>query len=169
MGMSVAYGPGDDDESIRVIHRAHELGVTFLDTADMYGPHTNEELLGSVLAGRRDEVVIATKFGNEIGEDGKGTGRVNGRPDYLRGQIDGSLRRLGTDHVDLYYQHRVDPTVPIEDTVGAMARLVEQGKVRFLGLCEAGPETARPAAGHRTGPPGQHGADRLELDSRAGR
>ena len=116
----------------------------------MYGPHTNEELLGSVLHGRRDEVVLATKFGNEIGPDGRGTGRVNGRPDYLRGQIDGSLQRLGTDHVDLYYQHRVDPDVPIEETWGALGELVTAGKVRYLGISEAAPETIRRA--HATAP-----------------
>ncbi|GLZ46221.1 oxidoreductase [Actinomycetospora sp. NBRC 106375] len=150
MGMTFAYGGQDDTESRATIERALELGVTFLDTADMYGPHTNEELLGSVLAGRRDEVVLATKFGNEIGPDGKGTGRVNGRPDYLRGQIDGSLARLGTDHVDLYYQHRVDPDVPIEETWGALGELVAAGKVRYLGISEAAPETIRRA--HATAP-----------------
>ncbi|MDD7969459.1 aldo/keto reductase [Actinomycetospora lemnae] len=150
MGMTFAYGGQDDTESRATIERALELGVTFLDTADMYGPHTNEELLGSVLAGRRDEVVLATKFGNEIGPDGKGTGRVNGRPEYLRGQIDGSLQRLGTDHVDLYYQHRVDPEVPIEETWGAMGELVTAGKVRYLGISEAAPDTIRRA--HATAP-----------------
>jgi aryl-alcohol dehydrogenase-like predicted oxidoreductase len=150
MGMTFAYGGQDDRESRATLERAIELGVTLFDTADMYGPHTNEELLGSVFAGRRDEVVIATKFGNEIGADGKGTGRVNGRPDYLRGQIDGSLRRLGTDHVDLYYQHRVDPDVPIEETWGAMGELVEAGKVRYLGISEAAPDTIRRA--HATAP-----------------
>ena len=148
MGMTFAYGGQDDTESRATIERALELGVTFLDTADMYGPHTNEELLGSVLSGlssQRDEVTLATKFGNEIGADGKGTGRVNGRPDYLRGQIDGSLRRLGTDHVDLYYQHRVDPDVPIEETWGALGELVSAGKVRYLGISEAAPETIRRA------------------------
>ena len=151
MGMTFAYGGQDDTESRATIERALELGVTFLDTADMYGPHTNEELLGSVLVpARRDEVTLATKFGNEIGADGKGTGRVNGRPDYLRGQIDGSLRRLGTDHVDLYYQHRVDPDVPIEETWGALGELVDAGKVRYLGISEAAPETIRRA--HATAP-----------------
>ncbi|CAA9289694.1 MAG: Oxidoreductase, aldo/keto reductase family [uncultured Actinomycetospora sp.] len=150
MGMTFAYGGQDDTESRATLERALELGVTFLDTADMYGPHTNEELLGSVLSRRRDEVTLATKFGNEIGADGQGTGRVNGRPDYLRGQIDGSLQRLGTDHVDLYYQHRVDPEVPIEETWGALGELVEAGKVRFLGISEAAPETIRRA--HATAP-----------------
>lgn len=153
MGMTFAYGGQDDTESRATIERALELGVTFLDTADMYGPHTNEELLGSVLAGlsaRRDDVVVATKFGNEIGPDGQGTGRVNGRPDYLRGQIDGSLTRLGTDHVDLYYQHRVDPDVPIEETWGALGELVAAGKVRYLGISEAAPDTIRRA--HATAP-----------------
>src|SRR4051812_16940194 len=153
MGMTFAYGGQDDTESRATIERALELGVTFLDTADMYGPHTNEELLGSVLSGlssQRDEVTLATKFGNEIGADGTGTGRVNGRPDYLRGQIDGSLRRLGTDHVDLYYQHRVDPDVPIEETWGALGELVDAGKVRYLGISEAAPETIRRA--HATAP-----------------
>ena len=145
MGMTFAYGGQDDAESRATVERAIDLGVTFLDTADMYGPHTNESLLGSVLAHRRDEVVLATKFGNEIGPDGKGTGRVNGRPEYLRGQLDGSLRRLGTDHVDLYYQHRVDPDVPVEETWGAMGELVTAGKVRYLGISEAAPETIRRA------------------------
>ena len=145
MGMTFAYGGQDDAESRATVERALDLGVTFLDTADMYGPHTNEQLLGSVLASRRDEVVLATKFGNEIGPDGKGTGRVNGRPDYLRGQLDGSLQRLGTDHVDLYYQHRVDPDVPIEETWGAMGELVRSGKVRYLGISEAAPDTVRRA------------------------
>jgi aryl-alcohol dehydrogenase-like predicted oxidoreductase len=150
MGMTFAYGGQDDTESRATLERALELGVTFFDTADMYGPHTNEDLLGSVLSRRRDEVTLATKFGNEIGPDGKGTGRVNGRPDYLRGQIDGSLRRLGTDHVDLYYQHRVDPDVPIEETWGALGELVAAGKVRHLGISEAAPETIRRA--HATAP-----------------
>ncbi|MDL5157887.1 aldo/keto reductase [Actinomycetospora termitidis] len=150
MGMTFAYGGQDDDESRATLRRALELGITFFDTADMYGPHTNEQLLGSVLGAHRDQVEIATKFGNEIGPDGKGTGRVNGRPEYLRGQIDGSLARLGTDHVDLYYQHRVDPSVPIEETWGALGELVEAGKVRHLGISEAAPETIRRA--HATAP-----------------
>jgi len=144
MGMSEFYGTGDEDESIATIHRAIELGVTFLDTADMYGPFTNEKLVGKAIADRRDEAVLATKFGNERGEDGSFIG-VNGKPDYVRQSCDGSLQRLGIDHIDLYYQHRVDPEVPIEETVGAMKELVEAGKVRYLGLSEAAPETIRKA------------------------
>ena len=149
MGMSEFYGPGDEDEAIATIHRALELGVDFLDTADMYGPFTNERLVGKAIAGRRDEVVLATKFGNQRGEDGAFLG-VNGRPDYVRACADASLRRLGIEHIDLYYQHRVDPQVPIEETVGAMGELVSAGKVRFLGLSEAAPETIRRA--HTTHP-----------------
>jgi aryl-alcohol dehydrogenase-like predicted oxidoreductase len=145
MGMSFAYGAGDRDESVATIHRALDLGVNFLDTADMYGPHTNEELVGSAIKGRRDEVVLATKFGIVVDPDDPRRRGVNGRPEYVRSSIDGSLQRLGVDHVDLYYQHRVDPTVPIEETVGAMAELVQAGKARFLGLSEAGPETIRRA------------------------
>jgi aryl-alcohol dehydrogenase-like predicted oxidoreductase len=144
MGMSEFYGSADEDEAIATIHRALELGISFLDTADMYGPFTNEKLVGRAIAGRRDEVVVATKFGNERNEDGGFLG-VNGRPDYVRKACDASLRRLGVDHIDLYYQHRVDKTVPIEETVGAMKELVEQGKVRHLGLSEASPETIRRA------------------------
>lgn len=145
MGMSFAYGPGDDDESTATIRRALDLGVTLLDTADLYGPWTNEQLVGKAIAGRRDEVVLATKFGNEIDENGVRTGRVNGRPDYVASCIDGSLRRLGVDHVDLYYQHRVDPDVPVEETFGALAELVTAGKVRYLGISEASPQTIRRA------------------------
>ncbi len=144
MGMSEFYGTGDDAESVATIHRALDLGVTLLDTADMYGPFTNEELVGRALAGRRDEVVLATKFGNERAPDGTRIG-VNGRPEYVRSACDASLRRLGVDHIDLYYQHRVDPDTPIEDTVGAMAELVSAGKVRHLGLSEAAPATIRRA------------------------
>src|SRR5215207_4466826 len=144
MGMSEFYGTGDEDESIATIHRAIELGVTFLDTADMYGPFTNEKLVGKAIADRRDEAVLATKVGNERGEDGSFRG-VNGKPDYGRQSCDGSLQRLGIDYIDLYYQHRVDPEVPIEETVGAMKELVEAGKVRYLGLSEAAPETIRKA------------------------
>jgi len=144
MGMSEFYGVGDERESIAVIHRALSLGVTLLDTADVYGPYTNEELVGRAIRDRRDRVVLATKFGNQRGADGAWIG-VNGRPEYVRSACDASLRRLGVDHVDLYYQHRVDRTVPIEETVGAMAELVRAGKVRHLGLSEASPETVRRA------------------------
>ncbi|HEX8909218.1 MAG TPA: aldo/keto reductase [Anaeromyxobacteraceae bacterium] len=144
MGMSEFYGPGDEAESIATLHRALELGVTLLDTADMYGPFKNEELVGRAIRGRREGVVLATKFGNERRPDGSWVG-INGRPDYVRAACDASLRRLGVDHIDLYYQHRVDPTVAIEDTVGAMAGLVKAGKVRFLGLSEAGAATLRRA------------------------
>ncbi|MGZ4479642.1 MAG: aldo/keto reductase [Nocardioidaceae bacterium] len=146
MGMSEFYGAADQTEAVATIHRALDLGVTFLDTADMYGPFTNERLVGDAIAGRRDEVVLATKFGNQRGEDGSWLG-INGRPEYVHAACDASLRRLGVDHIDLYYQHRVDKTVPIEETVGAMAELVEAGKVRHLGLSEASVETIRRAAG----------------------
>jgi aryl-alcohol dehydrogenase-like predicted oxidoreductase len=144
MGMSEFYGTGDEEESVTTIHRAIELGITFLDTADMYGPFTNEKLVGKAIADRRDEVVLATKFGNVRGEDGSFLG-VSGKPDYVKEACDASLSRLGVDHIDLYYQHRVDPETPIEETVGAMKELVEAGKVRYLGLSEAGPETIRKA------------------------
>ncbi|WP_235608408.1 aldo/keto reductase, partial [Frankia casuarinae] len=145
MGMSEFYGAGDDAESVATIHRALDLGVTLLDTADMYGPYRNEELVGRAIAGRRDEVVLATKFGI-IRDPADPTARgINGRPEYVRSACDASLRRLGVDHIDLYYQHRVDPKTPIEDTVGAMAELVSAGKVRYLGLSEAAPATIRRA------------------------
>jgi aryl-alcohol dehydrogenase-like predicted oxidoreductase len=143
MSMSGAYGKGDDATSVAVVHRAIDLGVNFLDSSDMYGWGHNEELLGRALRGRRDKIVLATKFGNLRKPDG--TPGVNGKPEYVLQACDASLRRLGVDTIDLYYQHRVDPGVPIEDTVGAMAKLVQQGKVRFLGLSEAAPATVRRA------------------------
>lgn len=147
MGMSAFYtGSGTDDaESIRVVHRAIDLGVTLFDTADMYGPFTNERLLGRALEGRRDGVVVATKFGNVTDPEVRKNRPIDGRPDYVKKSVDGSLSRLGIDYIDLYYQHRVDTAVPIEDTVGAMAELVEAGKVRHLGLSEAAPATIRRA------------------------
>ncbi len=144
MGMSEYYGPGDDAESIATIHRALELGVTMLDTADQYGVGRNEELVGRAVKGKRDKVVIATKFGFIRGPNGERLG-VSGKPDYVKSACDASLKRLGVEVIDLYYQHRVDPNTPIEDTVGAMADLVKAGKVRFLGLSEASPATIRRA------------------------
>jgi aryl-alcohol dehydrogenase-like predicted oxidoreductase len=145
MGMSAAYGTTDDTESIATLHRALDLGITFLDTADMYGWGVNERLVGSAVAERRDEVFLATKFGI-TGDPAKAEARgINGTPEYVRSSIDASLQRLGVDHVDLYYQHRMDPAVPVEETVGAMASLVEAGKVRYLGLSEASAETIRRA------------------------
>jgi len=144
MGMSQSYGPGDDQESVATIHRALDLGITFLDTADAYGPFTNERLVGRAIAGRRDELVLATKFGNQRRADGSWV-RVNGEPGYVRQACDASLERLGVDHIDLYYQHRVDRSVPVEETWGAMAELVQAGKVRYLGISEAAPATVRRA------------------------
>ena len=151
MGMSAFYGSFDDTESTATIHRALELGITLLDTADVYGPFTNESLVGRAIAGRRDEVVIATKFGNEVDESGTRTGRVNGRPEYLRRAVDGSLQRLGIDVIDLYYQHRVDPNTPVDETFGALSELVAAGKIRYLGISEAAPESIR--AAHAAAPP----------------
>jgi aryl-alcohol dehydrogenase-like predicted oxidoreductase len=149
MGMSDFYGTADETRSIATVHRALDLGINFLDTADMYGPFTNERLVGRAIRNRRDQVVLATKFGNVRAEDGTFLG-VNGRPEYVRSACDASLQRLGVDVIDLYYQHRVDDKTPIEDTVGAMAELVAAGKVRYLGLSEAAPETIRRAnAVHR--------------------
>jgi aryl-alcohol dehydrogenase-like predicted oxidoreductase len=144
MGMSEFYGRGDEGEAIATIHRALDLGVTFLDTADMYGPFTNEQLVGKAIRDRRDEVQLATKFGNERLPDGTRVG-INGKPEYVRAACDASLQRLGVDHIDLYYQHRVDKTVPIEETVGAMGELVEAGKVGHLGLSEASAGNIRKA------------------------
>ncbi len=146
MGMSAFYGGRDENKALDTIAYALDHGMNFLDTADIYGPFTNERLVGKAIAARRNEVVLATKFGNEIDENGNRTGKVNGRPEYVRKSIERSLKNLGLDHIDLYYQHRVDPTVPIEDTIGAMADLVKEGKVRYLGMSEAAPETIRRAA-----------------------
>jgi aryl-alcohol dehydrogenase-like predicted oxidoreductase len=146
MGMSQSYGPAEERESIATIHRALDLGVSFLDTSDSYGPFTNERLVGRAIADRRDQVVLATKFGNERRPDGSLVG-INGRPEYVRRACDASLERLGVDHIDLYYQHRVDRAVPVEDTWGAMRELVEAGKVRHLGISEAAPGTLRRANG----------------------
>ncbi len=150
MGMTHAYGRGDEPSGIETIHRALEFGITFLDTAEVYGPHTNEELVGRAIAGRRDEFEIATKFGFAINPDRPSDRAVDGRPENVKRAIEGSLKRLGTDHVDLYYQHRVDPAVPIEETVGAMSELVAAGKVRYIGLSEASAQTIRRA--HATHP-----------------
>jgi aryl-alcohol dehydrogenase-like predicted oxidoreductase len=144
MGMSEFYSGRDEQEAIATIHRALDLGITLLDTADMYGPFTNEQLVGRAIKHRRDDIIVATKFGNVRTEDGGWQG-ISGKPEYVRQACDASLKRLGVDTIDLYYQHRVDPTVPIEDTVGAMSELVQQGKVRYLGLSEAAPATLRRA------------------------
>lgn len=150
MGMTWAYGPGDEESGLATIHRALELGITFLDTAEVYGPHTNEELVGRAIAGRREQFEIATKFGFVINPDAPSGRATDGTPENVRRACEGSLKRLGVDHIDLFYQHRVDPNVPIEETVGAMAELVRAGKVRYLGLSEASAETIRRA--HATHP-----------------
>ena len=150
MGMTWAYGKGDEQSGLETIHRALELGITFLDTAEVYGPYTNEELVGRAIAGRRDEFEIATKFGFVIDPDRPSDRATDGSPENVKRACEGSLKRLGTDHIDLFYQHRVDPGVPIEETVGAMAELIDEGKVRYLGLSEASSETIRRA--HATHP-----------------
>jgi aryl-alcohol dehydrogenase-like predicted oxidoreductase len=146
MGMSFAYSGGTEEESLQVINYALDNGINFLDTADMYGPWKNEELVGKAIKDRRNDVILATKFGNGIDDNGKPTGKVNGQPEYVRKSIEGSLKRLGVDYIDLYYQHRVDPNTPIEETIQAMADLIKEGKVRYIGMSEAAPETIRRAA-----------------------
>src|SRR5215467_10489522 len=145
MGMSEFYGALDDQESIATIHRALDVGCNFLDTADMYGPYTNEELIGRAIKDRRDQAILATKFGIVRDPANPSVRTISGKPEYVRASCEGSLRRLGVDHIDLYYQHRVDPNTPIEETVGAMARLVQEGKIRHIGLSEASPATLRRA------------------------
>lgn len=145
MGMTFAYGPVDGQEALRTADRALELGVTLLDTADFYGPHSNEEFVGRVIAGRRDDIVVSSKVGNEVAPDGSITGKLNGSPEYIRTAVEGTLRRLGTDRLDLYYLHRVDPNVPVEESFGALADLVAEGKVRYLGISEASAATIRRA------------------------
>lgn len=146
MGMSDFYGGRDENKAIDTIHYALDNGINFLDTADMYGPWTNEQLVGKAIKDRRDQVILATKFGNEINDDGQRIGRVNGSPDYIRKSVEGSLKRLGVEYIDLYYQHRVDPTTPIEETIQTLADLVKEGKIRYIGMSEAAPETIRRAA-----------------------
>jgi aryl-alcohol dehydrogenase-like predicted oxidoreductase len=146
MGMSAFYGGRDEGKALETIRYALDHGVNFLDTADMYGPWTNEELIGRAIKGKRDTVILATKFGNEVDGQGRRTGRVNSKPEYIRKTIEGSLKRLGTDYIDLYYQHRVDPDTPIEETIQTLADLVKEGKVRYIGMSEAAPETIRRAA-----------------------
>ncbi|MDJ0384732.1 aldo/keto reductase [Streptomyces sp. G-G2] len=145
MGMTFAYGPADGQEALRTAHRALELGVNLLDTADFYGPHSNEEFVAKVIADRRDQVIVSSKVGNEVSPDGQITGKLNGRPEYIRSTVEGSLRRLGTDRLDLYYLHRVDPDVPVEESFGALADLVAAGKVGYLGISEASAATIRRA------------------------
>ncbi len=146
MGMSAFYGGRDEQKAIDTIHYALDNGINFLDTADMYGPWTNEQLVGKAIKGRRDEVILATKFGNEVDDNGQRTGRVNSKPEYIRKSVEGSLKRLGVDYIDLYYQHRVDPDTPIEDTIQALAQLIKEGKIRHIGMSEAASSTIRRAA-----------------------
>lgn len=146
MGMSAFYGGRDEGKALETIRYALDHGVNFFDTADMYGPWTNEELVGKAIKGIRDKIILATKFGNEIDNQGNRTGKVNSKPEYIRKSIEGSLKRLGTDYIDLYYQHRVDPHTPIEETIRALADLVKEGKIRYIGMSEAAPETIRRAA-----------------------